>query len=147
MIINFTNDHQFQSLLTIPGSSSPILLTFQTKLLGYWMTCDMKPDVHVKYLLGIAYSRLWAISRLKSAGSSDDDILHFFNIKIRSVLEYSAPVYTPMLTVQNINNIERVQKIEIKVILNEKYEAYHEACQLLHTQSLKARRLSVSPFL
>ena len=114
MIINFTNDHHFQSLLTIPGSPSPILLTFQTKLLGYWMTCDMKPDVHVKYLLGIAYSRLWAISRLKSAGSSDDDILHFFNIKIRSVLEYSAPVYTPMLTLQNINDIEDCNKGCIK---------------------------------
>ena len=34
MVINFSNDHHCQSLLTVPGSSSPILLTFETKLLG-----------------------------------------------------------------------------------------------------------------
>jgi hypothetical protein len=110
MIVNFTIDHQYQSLLTIPGSSSPIELTFETKLLGYWLTVNMRPDKHVEYILRIAYSRLWAISRLKSAAVSDGDILHFYQMKIRSVLEYSSPVFTPMLTAQNIDDIERVSE-------------------------------------
>ena len=70
LIINFTHDHHFHSLLKIPGSSSPILLTFETKLLGYWLTTDMKPSTHVSYILGITYSQLWAISRLKSTSST-----------------------------------------------------------------------------
>ena len=82
MIINFSKNHQFQSLLTIPDSSSKIELCFQTKLLGYWLTSDMKPAFHVTNILKIAYSRLWAISRLKSAGVSDDDIFHFYTVKI-----------------------------------------------------------------
>ena len=110
LIVNFTSDHQYQSLLSIPGSDTPISLTFETKLLGYWFTVDMKPNRHVEYILKISYSRLWAISRLKSAGVSDTDILYFFNIKIRSVLEYSVPVYTSMLTRENISDIERIKK-------------------------------------
>ena len=54
MIINFTEDHQYQSLLTVPGSSSPIELAFETKLLGYWLTVDMKPETHIAYILKTA---------------------------------------------------------------------------------------------
>ena len=71
----------------------------------------MKPNTHVSHILKIAYSRLWAISRLKSAGVSDDDILLFYTMKIRSVLEYAAPVFTPMLTVKHISDIERIQRL------------------------------------
>ena len=58
LIVNFTDTHQYQSLLTIPGSGSPIELTFQTKLLGYWLTVDMEPNKHVSYILKIVYGRL-----------------------------------------------------------------------------------------
>ena len=79
-IVNFTMLHQYQSLLTIPGSVSLIELTFKTKLFGYWLTTDIKPDTHVSYIIKIVYSRLRAITKLKVVGVSDDDILFFFNI-------------------------------------------------------------------
>ena len=144
MLINFTEDHQYQSLLTVPGSSSPIELAFETKHLGYWLTVDMKPETHIAYILKTAYRRLWAISRLKAAAVSDDDILFFFQMKIRSVLEYSSPVFNSMLTVQNISNIERIQKIVLKVILDTKYLSYDQACQILKTESLQSRRKSLA---
>ena len=46
MIVIFTDDHQFQSLLTIPLAPNPIKLIFQTKLLGYWLMAYMKPNTH-----------------------------------------------------------------------------------------------------
>ena len=144
LIVNFTNNHQFQSLLTIPGAVSPIELTFETKILGYWLTSDMKPGKHVSHILKIAYGRLWAISRLKSANVNNDDILHFFNVKIRSVLEYAAPVFTSMLTVENTGDIERIQKIAFKVILNENYSSYTQACDILNSKSLESRRKDLS---
>ena len=61
LIVNFTDNHQFQSLLKIPGTTDPIELVFETKLLGYWLRVNMKPSKHITYILGIAYSRLWAI--------------------------------------------------------------------------------------
>ena len=83
MIINFTNNHQYKSLLTNPGSLAPIELPCETKLLGNWLTADMKPDAHVSYILRIAYIRLWVISRLKSAAVNNDDIVYFFNMRTR----------------------------------------------------------------
>jgi hypothetical protein len=144
LIINFTDSHQFQSLLSIPGSSSTIELCFETKLLGYWLTTDMKPSKHVQYILKIAYGRLWTVSRLKSAGVNDDDIFHFYSMKIRSVLEYAAPVFTPMLTSQDTSDIERIQKIVLKVILGDRYSSYDSACSLVSTITLEDRRKQLS---
>ena len=140
MIINFSTAHQFQSLLRIPDSSSKIELCFETKLLGYWLTSDIKPDKHVSYILKIAYGRLWAITRLKAANVTPDDIFHFYSMKIRSVLEFAAPVFFSMLTSQNIHDIERVQKVVLKIILAENYHSYEDACVSMSTVSLEKRR-------
>ena len=144
MIVNFSSSNQFQSLFHIPGSTSNIELCFETKLLGYWLTVDLKPTIHVLHILKVSYSRLWAISRLKSAGVSDEDILLFYAMKIRSVLEYAAPVFTSMLTAQQVLDIERIQKIVLKVILGPRYISYEHALNSLSISSLENRRRQLS---
>ena len=68
LVNNFTHNHQFIPHLQIPGSSDTIKTKNETKLLGYWLTSDVKPHRHVKHILDIAYRRLWAVTRLKNAG-------------------------------------------------------------------------------
>ena len=63
---------------------------------------------------------------------------------MRSILEFNSCVWHFNITQAEENDIERVQKIAIKVILNEHYEDYDQACQLLHTQSLQSRRVTLS---
>ena len=143
LIINFTQNHQFKSLLSIPGSSK-IELCFKTKILGYWLTHDMKTTTHVKHITKTAYSRLWAISRLKASGVSNEDIFHFYIMKIRSVLEYAAPVFTSMLTETDKTDIERIQKIVFKIILGYQYIDYQQACTKMKTSTLQTRRQDLS---
>ena len=139
-VVNFSENYQFKPLLQIPGCSEPLEEVAETKLLGYWLTKDMKPDRHVDYMLTICYKRLWAIIKLKKTGISNEDILHFFFVKIRSVLESNCPVYHSMLTNQNHYDIERIQKIVLKVILSERYTSYKQACLLLNVITLQQRR-------
>ena len=61
-------------------------------------------------------------------------------MKIRSVLEYAAPVFFSMLTSKNISDIERIQKIVLKIIFAENYLSYKLACQSMSTVSLEERR-------
>ena len=143
-IVNFTHTNQFRPLLQIPGCDSLIDRVLETKLLGFWFTDDMKVNRHVEHILAICYKRLWAIPKLKKAGISDVDILHFYFMKIRSVLESNCPVFHPMLTQENTNNIERIQKIVLRVILDEKYTDYHNACLHLNVQNLQVRRTKLS---
>ena len=48
-IVNFTKIHQFKPLLKIPGENKCLETVQETKLLGYWLTTDMKPHLHVSY--------------------------------------------------------------------------------------------------
>ena len=143
-ISNFTKNHQFDSLLTIPGQQTPIQATTETKLLGYWLTTDMKPEVHVNYIVSKCYKRLWALRKLKNTGVSSEDILKFYNMKIRSVLESSCAVFHSMLKIEDSNDIERIQKITLKIILGPSYESYDSACNQLKIETLKTRRQTLS---
>ena len=128
-ISNFTKVHQFRPDLQIPGAQENLQIKFETKLLGYWLTTDLKPKIHIAYLLKIAYRRIWAIRRLKANGVSDNDIIFFYCLKIRSVLEFSCQIFQPMMTQTNRNDMERVQKIVLKITLGPKYSEYPAACE------------------
>ena len=77
-------------MLQIPGSQNKLELAFETKLLGYWLTEDMKPKKHIKYILSIAYKRIWAVRRLKTSGVSRPLALLLFknSISIRKFMSY-----------------------------------------------------------
>ena len=104
--VNFSENHQFKPLITIPGQQEPLQVVQETKLLGYWLDTSMTPTTHVKYITSIAYKRLWAVSRLKSNGVTQKDITKFFNIKVRSVLESSCPVFFTMLLKKDLVMLE-----------------------------------------
>ena len=142
-IVNFTKNYQFRPLLKIPGCESIIDRVQETKLLGYWFSTNMKTDRHVQHILTIAYKRIWTIRKLKKAGISDEDILYFYFIKIRSVLESNCVAFHSLLTKENSENIERIQKIVLRIIMNEDYFDYHHACLKLDVQTLASRRVKL----
>ena len=104
----------------------------------------MKTHRHIEYILSISYKRIWAIRKLKKAGVPEKDILYFYFMKIRSVLESNCVVYHSMLTNDDTSDIERVQKIVLKIILEFKYTDYHQSCLHLNIQSLQLRRAKIS---
>ena len=76
-VVNFTKNHQFKPFLKVPGENDYLETVPKTKLLGYWLTTDMKPHVHIEYLLSIVNKRMWAITKLKLVGVCDVDLKHF----------------------------------------------------------------------
>ena len=143
-IANFTKIHQFRPILKIPGAQNNQNFKDSFKLLGYWLTSGLRPETHVKYILKIAYQRIWSIRRLKANGISNEDILHFYCIKIRSILEYSCPIFQPMMTQENRDDLERIQKIILKILLGHAYNTYPDACHQFDIDSLEDRRLKLS---
>ena len=59
---------------------------------------------------------------------------------IRSVLEQSCVVWHSSLTEEDSDNLERVQKNALRVILDYKYVNYESALQILKIKTLKERR-------
>ena len=49
-----------------------------------------------------------------------------------------------MITKEESDNIERIQKIVLKIILGYRYSDYHQACIRLKVQNLRSRRVQLS---
>ena len=146
-IVNVTEIHQFKPLLSIPGVNNVIETVQETKLLGYWLTSNMKPNKHIQYIVKRSLAKIWSIRRLKEYGASDNDLKYFYIMMIRSILETNCPVFHTKLTGENTEYIERVQKIVTKVILSYRYPNYEEACVYLNLEEkISKKRKSLFNF-
>ena len=80
------------------------------------------------------------LRRVASFGTPAEDLKIIYTLFIRSLLEQSATVWHSSLTEENINDLERVQKTAIKVILQDKYTGYKNGLAQLNIETLEDRR-------
>ena len=65
---------------------------------------------------------------------------NIYMLYIRSLLEQSCTVWNSGLTQEDSENLERVQKSALRIILQEKFTSYENALNLLELESLAERR-------
>ena len=68
------------------------------------------------------------------------DLKQIYISQVRSKLEQSAVVWHSSLSKKNENDIERVQKAALRIIMKKKYNSYEDALTTLKLKSLKDRR-------
>ena len=69
-----------------------------------------------------------------------EDLKNVYILFVRSILEQSATAWHSSLTKENKEDLERVQKSTLKVILKEKFQGYRKALKPLDLESLDERR-------
>ena len=72
----------------------------EAKVVGVWLTSDMKWAKNTRKLATKAYSRLGMLTKLKYIGVSIEDLLDIYILHIRSVLEYCSVVWHSRLTLE-----------------------------------------------
>ena len=77
---------------------------------------------------------------MKSLSLSNEQMYDVYCKEIRSIVEYGVPVWHPGLTKKDSNEIERIQKVAFRIILEGLYTDYTEACLYFETTTLKQRR-------
>ena len=68
------------------------------------------------------------------------DLIIVYKLFIRSILEQSCVVWHSSITNEEDNDIERVQKVCLKIILKEGYESYQQAMETTNLEKLSQRR-------
>ena len=86
-----------------------------TKLLGTIITDDLKWNLNTMNIVKKANARMELVRKMASFGTSVDDLKNIYFLFIMSLLEHSG------LTEENSNDLERVQKLAVKIILGEEY--------------------------
>ena len=85
------------------------------KLLGVYISSDLKWNQHVEYITKRANKRLYALRILKKSGLSQNDLLQIYCSLIRSILEYASPVWASIPDSLS-DVIESIQKRALKII-------------------------------
>ena len=138
MIFNYSKDHQFSTSLTIDDEKLEIVE--EAKLLGVILTNDLKWNQNTDYLVKKAYCRMELLRRVAEYSSSIEDLKIIYTMYIRSILEQACVVWHSSLTQENCEDLERVQKCALRIIMGSKYISYDEALKDTNLQSLKDRR-------
>ena len=111
-----------------------------TKLLGKIISEDLKWDKNINSIIKKAYARMQLIKKIICFNPPKEDLITIYISFIRSLLEQSCVVWNSMLTEQNINDLERVQKTVLKLILKNEYLDYNNALLKLDLPTLSQRR-------
>ena len=141
MVFNIRKNKQFSTRLTLNNKHIETVTEF--KLLGTYITSDLKGNKNTKYLVKRAYARMELLRQMTKFTKSTWDKLIMYKVYIRSILEQSCTVWNSSLTKKNERELERVQKVAVKLIIRNK-NTYEENLNELKIQTLKERRNTLS---
>ena len=138
MIFNFTDNYQFTTRLTLNNEN--IEVVDESKLLGTIIQNNLKWDSNTAYIVKRANSRMILLRKLSEFGAPKEDLKVIYISYIRSILEQSSVVWHSSLTEENKEDLERVQKTAVKIILKDKYRDYISSLDILDIEDLNTRR-------
>ena len=118
MIFYLTDKYQFSTRLEVNGN--PVQEVSSEKLLGVKIENTLSWQSNTEYLVKRAYMRMSMLHKLYS---------------------FSVPV-SDLIVGQQLE-IERVQKVALRIILKDKYESYEQALQQCDLLTLKERRIQL----
>ena len=110
------------------------------KILGVIVTPNLKWDANTEFICKKAYSKMWAIRRMKALRLDNFTLLDFYLKEVRVHLELAVPVWHSGLTGKLSADIERVQRVAITIILGQYDIHYIQACTHLGLKPLFIRR-------
>ena len=112
----------------------------EARVLGVILTEDAKFERNTQDICRRAFARITMITKLKYVGVPTSDLIDVFTLFIRSLLEYCCVSWHSALTKEQSDDIERVQRTALKVILGTEYTDYESSLKKCGLVTLHSRR-------
>ena len=138
MIFNFSTKYQFNTRLKLEGNN--IEQVNQTKLLGLVLRDDLSWKANTEAITKRAFTRMIILRNLYQFEVPVEDLIEIYILDIRSVVEQAAVVWSSSITKGEQKDIERVQKVALRIILKDLYITYPQALKLTGLDTLTSRR-------
>ena len=134
MILNFSRDHQFTTRLQLNDHNIDIIN--ETRLSGVQVTDDHKWNRHTEILVKKANQRMQILRKASEFTYNLKDRRQIYILYVRSILEQSCVVWNSSLSEENIEDLERVQKAAVRVMLGQKYTKYEDRLEILNLKRI-----------
>ena len=141
MIFNPSKNFQFNTRLKLEGKN--IEQVHETKLLGVIIQDDLSFKSNTEFITKKAYKRMIILKNLYHFNLPISDMIEIYCLYIRSVVEQAAVVWHSSLTKGKQLDIERIQKVAMRIILKDEYINYTHALRITGMSTLKSRRNSL----
>ena len=141
MVFNPSTSLNFSPHFLVENKEIEVITEF--KLLGLYISNDMKWKSNTMHMVQKASKRLWILRRLKNLGAQSNSLLEVYTKQIRSILEFGVPVWQGSITLAEKTDIERVQKCALHIILGTEYSSYRDALHTLKMNTLEERRTNL----
>ena len=116
----------------------PIEKVSSSKLLGVYISDDLKWESHIQYVYDKAASRVYFLCMLRHASVPNEDLVGIYLSILRPLLEYACQVWHPGLTLHQGKVLESVQKRALKIIFPDL--TYEKALETTGLPLLSQRR-------
>ena len=134
MIYNYTENSQFTTRLKINNVQIDVIDS--TRLRGTIIQNDLSWDFNTASLIKKADGRMELLRRVAGFGTPTEDLKIIYFLFVISILEQSATVWHSSLTQDNANDLGRVRKSALRIILGTKYKSYIEGLAQLGIETL-----------
>ena len=138
MIFNFSKSNQFNTRLYM--NENKLTQVNQTCLLGVIISDNLKWHSNTASLVKRCYQRMIILRNLSSFHVPIHELVNIYCLYIRSVAEQSSVVWSSSITSGEEYDLERIQKVALRIILGEYYGSYQNARCITKLDTLKARR-------
>ena len=112
----------------------------ETKLLGILINTSLKWNSNCHAIYNSAMSRMWLLRRMKLINLEPQIIFDYYIKEIRSLAEQGVVVWNSGLTNYLSNELEKIQKVAMKIILGDGYTSYEGSCTFFNVAKLSSRR-------
>ena len=138
MVINFTDNYQFNTRLKLNGEN--IEVVDKMKILGTIVNNRLTWEENCSQLIKKVNTRMAIVRNAKAFGATIKEMVHLWITFCRGTIEQTCVLWHKSLTEENSHDLERVQKTFAKLALGQKYNNYEDALIKLNLQSLNERR-------
>ena len=116
---------------------------YQLKLVGLVINSELNWSAHVDYTVKRVNKILWQLTRFKQIGATQDKLVQFYTLKIRSILMFGSVCFHSSLSAQLSQLLELQQKRSLAIILGSQYRNYTQARNLVNLPRLDSLRKEV----
>ena len=139
MIFNKSKNYDFPPEYAFKDGKNLEVLEV-TKLLGIQLSTDLRWASNSQSICERTMSKMWLLRRMKELKLDQHIILDYYLKEIRALAEQGVPIWHSGLTKGQTRDIEKIQKVALKIILSDTYQSYEIACDGFNLESLAQRR-------
>ena len=133
MVFNYTDNYQFSTRLQLNNENLEIVKYARFS----W-------DNNTSDLVKRSNARMELLRKVAGFSTSIEEKKNIYILYIRSILEQSSVVWHSSLTRENAEDLERVKKNAVRIILGKPFNDYNEALEKIGLQTLNERRNELS---